>query len=104
MQIVVVVRSCPPNISRDKGGTRMTAEALIGVCHKMKAELIHGKVTGHNEEEALVEGYGDEDKVLIESQDEDRVKALPPFPVFRYKGIVEVKYQTLKNGKTFASQ
>ena len=46
----------------------------------MKAELIHGKATGHNEEEALVEGHGDEDNVLTESQDEDRAKALPPFP------------------------
>ena len=25
--------SCPPNISRDKVGTRMAAEALLGVCH-----------------------------------------------------------------------
>ena len=53
----------------------MAAEALLGVCHKMKAELIHEKATGHNEEEALVEGHGDEDKVLTESQDEDRAKA-----------------------------
>ena len=79
--------SCPPNISRDKVGTRMAAEALLGVCHKMKAELIHGKATGQNQKEALVEGHGDEDKVLTESQDEDRAKALPPFPVFRHKGI-----------------
>ena len=57
------------------------------VCHKMKAELIHGKASGHNEEEALVECHGDEDKVLTESQDEDRAKALRPFPVFRHKGI-----------------
>ena len=35
--------SCPPNISRDKVGTRMAAEALLSVCHKMKAELIMGK-------------------------------------------------------------
>ena len=35
----------------------------------------------------MVEGFGDEDKVLTESQDEDRAKALPPFPVFRHKGI-----------------
>ena len=33
------------------------------------------------------EGLGDEDKVLTESQDEDRANALPPFPVFRHKGI-----------------
>ena len=79
--------SCPPNISRDKVGTRMAAEALLDVCHKMKAELIHGKATGQNQKEALVEGHGDEDKVLTESQDEDRAKALPPFPVFRHKGI-----------------
>ena len=72
--------SCPPNISRDKVGTRMAAEALLGVCHKMKAELIHGKATGHNQQEALVEGHGDQDKVLTESQDEDRAKVLPPFP------------------------
>ena len=38
--------SCPPNISRDKVGTRMAAAALLGVCHKMKTELIHGKATG----------------------------------------------------------
>ena len=72
--------SCPPNISRDKVVTRMAAEALLGICHKMKAELIHGKATGHNEEEALVESYGDEIKVWTESQDEDRAKALPLFP------------------------
>ena len=29
--------SCPPNISRDKVGTRMAAEALLGVCHKIKS-------------------------------------------------------------------
>ena len=67
--------SWPPNISRDKVGTRMAAEALLGICHKMKAEFIHGKANGN------------EDKVLTESEDEDRAKALPPFPVFRHKGI-----------------
>ena len=81
------VGSCPPNISRDKVGTRMAAEALLSVCHKMKAELTYGKATGHNQEEALVEDLGDEEKVLTESQDEDRSNALPPFPVFRHKGI-----------------
>ena len=96
--------SCPPNISRDKVGTRMAAEALLGVCHKMKAELIHGKATGHNQEEALVEGHGDEDKVLTESQDEDRAKALPPFPVFRHKGIGCSEAPKLKERKKFASQ
>ena len=96
--------SCPPNISRDKVGTRMAAEALLGVCHKMKAELIHGKATGHNEEEALVEGHGDEDKVLTESQDEDRAKALPPFPVFRHKGNGCSEAPKLKERKKFASQ
>ena len=85
--------SCPPNISRDKDGTRMAAETLLGVCHKMKAELIHGKATGHNQEEALVEGHGDEDKVLTESQDEDRAKVLPLFAVFRHKELVAVKHQ-----------
>ena len=34
--------SCPPNISPDKVGTRMAAEALLGICHKMKAGFIHG--------------------------------------------------------------
>ena len=96
--------SWPPNISRDKVGTRMAAEALLGVCHKMKAELIHGKATGHNEEEALVEGHGDENKVLTESQDEDRAKALPPFPEFRYKGIGCSEAPKLKERKKFASQ
>ena len=31
--------SCPPNISRDKVGTRMAAEALLGVCHKICIRL-----------------------------------------------------------------
>ena len=31
------VGSCAPSISRDKVGTRMAAEALLGVCHKMKS-------------------------------------------------------------------
>ena len=66
----------------------------------MKAELIHGKATGHNEEEALVEGHGDEDKVLTESQDEDRAKALRPFPVFRHKGIGCSEAPKLKERKT----
>ena len=79
--------SCPPNIMHDEIGTRMAAKALLGACHKKKAESIHGKATGHNEEEALVEGHGDGDKVLTESHDEDRAKALPPFPESRYKGI-----------------
>ena len=57
------------------------------ICHKMKAPLVYGKATGHNEEEALVESHGDEIKVWTESQDENRAKALPPFPVFRHKGI-----------------
>ena len=96
--------SCPPNISRDKVGTRMAARALLGICHKMNAKLIDGKATGHNEEEALVEGHGDEDKVLTESQDEDRAKALPPFPVFRYKGIGCSEAPKLKERKKFASQ
>ena len=96
--------SCPPNISRDKVGTRMAAEALLGVCHKMKAELIHGKATGHNAEKALVEGHGDEDKVLTENQYEDRAKALPPFPWFRYKGIGCSEAPKLKERKKFASQ
>ena len=96
--------SCPPNISRDKVVTRMAAEALLGICHKMKAELIHGKATGHNEEEALGEGHGDENKVLTESQDEDRAKALPPFPVFRHKGIGCSEAPTLKERKKFSFQ
>ena len=96
--------SWPPNISRDKVGTRMAAEALLGVCHKMKAELIHGKATGQNQKEALVGGHGDEDKVLTESQDEDRAKALPPFPVFRHKGIGCSEAPKLKERKKFASQ
>ena len=75
--------SCPPNIS----GTRMAAKALLDISHKMKAPLIHEKAIGHNEEEALVESHGDEIKVWTESQDENRAKALPPFPVFRHKGI-----------------
>ena len=58
----------------------MAVEALLGVCHEMKAELIDEKAPGDNEEEALVEGHGDEDKVLTESQDEDRAKVLPFFP------------------------
>ena len=35
----------------------------------------------------MVEGLGDEEKVLTESHDEDWSNALPPFPVFRHKGI-----------------
>ena len=96
--------SWPSNISRDKVGTRMAAEALLDVCHKMKAELIHGKATGQNQKEALVEGHGDEDKVLTESQDEDRAKALLPFPVFRHKGIGCSEAPKLKERKKFASQ
>ena len=98
--------SCPPNIniSPDKVGTRMAAEALLGECHKMKAKLIHGKATGHNEEETLVEGHGDEDKVLTESEDENRAKALPPFPTFRHKGIGCSEAPKLKERKKFASQ
>ena len=96
--------SWPPNIISDKVGTRMAEEALLGVCHKMKAELIHGKATGQNQKEALVEGHGDEDKVLTESQDEDRAKVLPPFPVFRPKGIGCSEAPKLKERKKFASQ
>ena len=65
----------------------MAAKTLLEICQKMKAPLVHGKATGHNEEEALVESHGDEIKVWTESQDENRAKALPPFPVFRHKGI-----------------
>ena len=82
----------------------MAAEALLDVCHKMKAELIHEKAIGHNEEEALVEGHGDEDKVLTESQEDDRAKAIPPFPVFRHKGIGCSEAPKLKERKKFASQ
>ena len=96
--------SWPPNISRDKVGTRIAAEALLSICHKTRAELIYGKATGHNQEEALVEGHGDEDRVLTESQDEDCAKALPPFPVFRHKGIGCSEAPKLKERKKFASQ
>ena len=96
--------SCPPNISRDKVGTRMAAEVLLGVCHKMKAELIHGKAAGQNYKEALVEAHDNEDKVLIESEDEDRAKVLPPFPVFRHKGIGCSEAPKLKEWEKSASQ
>ena len=82
----------------------MAAEALLGVCHEMKAELIDEKAPGDNEKEALVEGHGDEDKVLTESQEDDRAKALPPFPVFRHKGIGCSEAPKLKERKKFASQ
>ena len=70
----------------------------------MKAEVIHGKASGDYEEEALVVGHGDDDKALTESQDEDRAKALRPFPVFRHKGIDCSEAPKLKERKKFASQ
>ena len=83
----------------------MAAEALLGVCHEMKAELIDEKAPGDNEEEALVEGHGDEDKVLTESQEDDRAKAIPPFPVFRQNGGIGCsEAPKLKERKRFASQ
>ena len=54
--------------------------------------------------QALVESHGDEIKVWTESQDENRAKALPPFPVFRHKGIGCSEAPKLKERKKFASQ